>query len=63
MTLGENTQTNKIVTGGLVLLMGFINALCSGGFYNLVSNFPLEMIVILTTCQAISGIVLNVFNI
>ena len=62
MTLGENTQTNKIVTGGLVLLMGFINALCSGGFYNLVSNFPLEMIVILTTCQAISGIVLNVIQ-
>ena len=62
MILGENTQTNKIVTGGLVLLMGFINALCSGGFYNLVSNFPLEMIVILTTCQAISGIVLNVIQ-
>ena len=62
MTLGENTQTNKLVTGGLVLLMGFINALCSGGFYNLVSNFPLEMIVILTTCQAISGIVLNVIQ-
>ena len=62
MTLGENTQTNKIITGGLVLLMGFINALCSGGFYNLVSNFPLEMIVILTTCQAISGIVLNIIQ-
>ena len=62
MTLGENTQTNKIVTGGLVLLMGFINALCSGGFYNLVSNFPLEMIVILTTCQGISGIILNIIQ-
>jgi len=62
MTLGVNTQANKIVTGGLVLLMGFINALCSGGFYNLVSNFPLEMIVILTTCQAISGIVLNIIQ-
>ena len=62
MTLGVNTQTNKIVTGGLVLLMGFINALCSGGFYNLVSNFPLEMIVILTTCQAISGILLNIIQ-
>ena len=62
MTLGVNTKANKIVTGGLVLLMGFINALCSGGFYNLVSNFPLEMIVILTTCQAISGIVLNVIQ-
>ena len=62
MSLGVNTKANKIVTGGLVLLMGFINALCSGGFYNLVSNFPLEMIVILTTCQAISGIVLNVIQ-
>jgi len=62
MTLGINTLTNKLVTGGLVLLMGFINALCSGGFYNLVSNFPLEMIVILTTCQAISGIVLNIIQ-
>ena len=62
MSLGVNTKANKIVTGGLVLLMGFINALCSGGFYNLVSNFPLEMIVILTTCQAISGIVLNIIQ-
>lgn len=61
-TFEANSSKNKIITGGLVLLMGFINALCSGGFYNLVSNFPIEMIVILTTCQAISGLLLNIIQ-
>jgi hypothetical protein len=42
--------------------MGFINALCSGGFFNLVSNFPLEMIVALSTGQGYSGIAMNVLQ-
>jgi hypothetical protein len=35
---------------------------CSGGFFNLVSNFPLEMIVALSTGQGYSGIAMNVLQ-
>lgn len=62
LILEKDSKTNIIVTGGLVVLMGFINALCSGGFFNLVSNFPLEMIVALSTGQGYSGIVMNVIQ-
>lgn len=62
LVLPEDSKINIIVTGGLVVLMGFINALCSGGFFNLVSNFPLEMIVALSTGQGYSGIAMNVLQ-
>lgn len=62
MTLGEDTTINVLVTGGLVVLMGFVNAMCSGGFFNLVSNFPLEMIVALSTGQGFSGITMNILQ-
>jgi hypothetical protein len=62
LLLEKDSTVNIIVTGGLVVLMGFINALCSGGFFNLVSNFPLEMIVALSTGQGYSGITMNVLQ-
>ena len=62
MILESDSFANKFVTGLLVLLMGFINALCSGGFFNLVSNFPLEMIVSLSTGQGFSGIAMNILQ-
>ena len=62
MILERDSFENKFITGLLVLLMGFINALCSGGFFNLVSNFPLEMIVSLSTGQGFSGIAMNILQ-
>ena len=62
MILERDSLINKFVTGLLVLLMGFINALCSGGFFNLVSNIPLEMIVSLSTGQGFSGIAMNILQ-
>ena len=62
INLEKNSFINKFTTGGLVVLMGFINALCSGGFYNLESNFPYEMIVALATGQGFSGIGMNVIQ-
>jgi hypothetical protein len=62
LLLEKDSTVNIIVTGSLVVLMGFINALCSGGFFNLVSNFPLEMIVALSTGQGYSGIAMNVLQ-
>ena len=62
MILEFDSFANKFITGLLVVLMGFINALCSGGFFNLVSNFPLEMIVSLSTGQGFSGIAMNILQ-
>ena len=54
--LDKDSAINKIVTGAFIVLMGFINALCNAGFYGLVSFFPMELIVSLTTGQGLSGI-------
>ena len=62
MILEKDSSFNRIFTGGLVILMGFINALCSGGFFSLVSNFPLEMIVSLSAGQGLSGIAMNILQ-
>ena len=60
--LERDSLINRFITGLLVVLMGFINALCSGGFFGLVSNFPLEMIVALSTGQGYSGIAMNLLQ-
>ena len=62
MFLPKNEMINFIVTGGLVLLMGFINALASGSFFNYVSHFPLELIVAFSGGQGFSGIAMNVLE-
>ena len=62
MILENDSLFNRIFTGSLVVLMGLINALCSGGFFSLVSNFPLEMIVSLSAGQGFSGIAMNIMK-
>lgn len=62
MLLGKNELHNILISGGLIVLMGFINALCQAGFFNFVSHFPLEMIVALSTGQGFSGIVMNIIQ-
>ena len=62
MFLPKDEWLNYIVTGALVLLMGFINALASGGFFNFVSYFPLELIVAFSGGQGFSGIAMNVLE-
>ena len=56
MFLPKDSLVNYLVTGGLVVLMGFINALASGGFFNFVSYFPLDLIVSFSAGQGFSGI-------
>ena len=60
--LKEDSFVNRFVTGSLIVLMGFINALCQGGFYSLVANFPLEIIVSFSTGQGFSGIGMNLLQ-
>ena len=62
MFLEKDSIINYIVTGGLVFLMGFINGLASGGFFNFVSYFPLELIVSFSAGQGFSGIAMNVLE-
>ena len=62
MYLGQNEMKNKVITCGLIVLMGFTNALICSGFFGYASHFPLEMIVSFTTGQGISGIGLNILE-
>ena len=62
MLLAIDSFLNRFLTCLFVILLGFINALCSGGFFNLVTHFPLEMIVSLSTGQGFSGIAMNVIQ-
>ena len=62
MFLPADSLLNYLITGGLVVLMGFINALASGGFFNYVSHFPLEYIVSFSAGQGFSGITMNVLE-
>lgn len=59
---GTNSLLNKIITSILVLIMGFVNALLTSGFYSLASFFPLENVVSLNTGMAIAGILMNVIQ-
>lgn len=61
-TLGINTMINKVLTAGSVILMGFTNALASGGFFGYAGHFPLESIVLFTVGQGLSGIGPNIFQ-
>ena len=47
---------------GVVLLQGFINAVCLSSFFGLVSYFPVENIVMLSTGQGVAGILMNVIK-
>lgn len=60
--LGINEKINMTITGGLVVIMGFVNALASGGFFSYAGHFPLEMIVIFTVGQGFSAIIMNILQ-
>ena len=51
-----------IITGIIILFQGLVNAFCCSGFYGLVSFFPMEQIIALSTGQGISGILMNVIG-
>ena len=62
MLLAIDSFMNKFLTCLFIILLGFINALCSGGFFSLVTHFPLEMIVSLSSGQGFSGIAMNIIQ-
>ena len=62
MLLAIDSFMNKFLTCLFIILLGFINALCSGGFFSLAAHFPLEMIVSLSSGQGFSGIAMNIIQ-
>ena len=60
--LGQNEMINKVITALLVVLMGFINALASGGSFSYAGQFPLDMIVFFTVGQGLSALLMNVLE-
>ena len=58
----EKKAIINFLTVILVLIMGLTNALLSSGFFALVSFFPTEQIVELSTGQGFSGIILNIIE-
>lgn len=60
--LEKNSILNIALTSFLILIMGFINALLTSGFYSLASFFPLDILVSLNSGMAIAGILMNVIE-
>ena len=58
----KDSLTSFILTGGIILFQGLVNAFCCSGFFGLTSFFPMEMIISLSSGQGISGILMNVIG-
>ena len=58
----KNSLTGFILTAVIILILGFVDALCSSGFFGLTSFFPRKMIIYLSTGQGISGILMNIIS-
>ena len=52
-----------ILSNVVVLILGFINAVCLSSFFGLSSYFPMENIVMMSTGQGLSGILINIIKI
>lgn len=58
----KDSLTGFLLSGGIILIQGLINAFCSSGFFGLTSFFPMDMIISLSTGQGISGILMNIIS-
>jgi len=51
-----------IITAIIILILGYVDAFCSSGFFGLASFFPKKMIICFSTGQGISGILMNIIS-
>ena len=58
----KNSTANVIITGAIILIMGMVNALCSGGFFALVSFFPNNLMIAFSAGQGFSGVLMNIIQ-
>ena len=62
LVMEKDSTANVIVTGAVVLIMGMVNALCSGGFFALVSFFPMNLMIAFSAGQGFSGVMMNIIQ-
>ena len=62
LVIKQNSTENVIITGAIVLIMGMVNALCSGGFFALVSFFPVNLMIGFSAGQGFSGVMMNIIQ-
>ena len=62
LNLKQNSTENVWVTAIIVLIMGMVNALCSGGFFALVSFFPVNLMIGFSAGQGFSGVMMNIIQ-
>ena len=62
LSLKMNSTENVFVTGAIILIMGMVNALCSGGFFALVSFFPIDLMIGFSAGQGFSGVMMNIIQ-
>ena len=62
LVIKQNSTENVIITGAIVLIMGMVNALCSGGFFALVSFFPVNLMIGFSAGQGFSGVMMNIMQ-
>ena len=62
LVMEKDSTPNVVVTGGIVLIMGMVNALCSGGFFALVSFFPINLMIAFSAGQGFSGVMMNIIQ-
>ena len=62
LVMVKDSTANVIVTGAVVLIMGMVNALCSGGFFALVSFFPMNLMIAFSAGQGFSGVMMNIIQ-
>ena len=62
LVMKQDSTENVIVTGTIVLIMGMVNALCSGGFFALVSFFPVNLMIGFSAGQGFSGVMMNIIQ-
>ena len=62
LVMEKDSTANVVVTGAIVLIMGMVNALCSGGFFALVSFFPMNLMIAFSAGQGFSGVMMNIIQ-
>ena len=62
LVMEKNSKENIMVTGAIILIMGMVNALCSGGFFALVSFFPINLMIGFSAGQGFSGVMMNIIQ-
>ena len=62
ISLNKDSLTNRIIASIMVLFQGLLNAICQSSFFGLVSFFPIDIIVNMSTGQGIAGILMNIIQ-